>query len=215
LREIDRSVEELATAVEVPLEYIQEVIAGVRQLTPGRSDVYQRMTTFLRLGRNDLANCLPTEGGQGRATGPALPVRRLLLGLCETKTAERLEQRRAEHGAAELTGLCARLLYVAQGAVRRMLEDQAQLRLAAAECGRTYPAMRFHVLDFLDATPKTVTTDALNEFLTPRIAKWDVELETGVLRVVLQTSERRRAAKGRALFPSLAGAAQREAEETA
>jgi len=131
-------------------------------------------------------------------------VRRFLLGLCETKTAEELEQRRAKQGGEELTGLCQRLLDVAQGAVRRVLDDHTQLRLGAAECGRSYPDMRFHVLDFLDATPSTVTVRALNEFLTPRIARWDVDLETGVLRVVMRPSDRRRVPKGRALARALA-----------
>ena len=59
--------------------------------------------------------------------------------------------------------------------------------------------MRFQVLDFLDATPSTLTPSALNEFLAPHIARWDVELKTDVLRVVLRTSDRRRPPKGRAL----------------
>ena len=205
LQEINRSVEELAEAVEVPLEYIDEVIAGSRQPAPGRSDIYERMTSFLRVGRNDLSNCIPTEGVPARASGPGLQVRRLLLALCETKTAQELERRRAQHGGAELTGLCRRLLDVAQGAVRRILDDHVYLRLAAAERGRSYPAMRFQVLDFLDATPSTLTPGALNEFLAPHIARWDVELKTDVLRVVLRTSDRRRPPKGRALSSSATG----------
>ncbi|HUL04153.1 MAG TPA: hypothetical protein VLV16_13110 [Gemmatimonadales bacterium] len=201
LREMERTVDDLAAAVEVPIEYIEDVIAGVRQPALGRSDIYARMTSFLRLGRNDIANCIADEDAPVRAGVPGVQVRRMLLALCDTKKAEELEQRRAEHGGAELTGLCRRLLDVAQGAVRRILEDHARLRLAAAECGRTYPAMRFHVLDFLDATPGTVTLNALNEFLAPRIARWDVELETGVLRVVMRNADRRSAPKGRALSP--------------
>ena len=204
LQEINRSAEDLAEAVEVPLTYIDEVLAGSRQPAPGRSDIYERMTSFLRLGRNDLLKCVPTEGAPARASGPGPQVRRLLLALCDPETAEELEQRRTERGGAELMGLCRRLLDVAQGAVRRVLDDRIQLRLAAAECGRSYPAMRLQVLDFLDATPSTLTTSALTEFLAPRISRWDVELETGVLRVVLRTAERRRAPPGRALFPSLA-----------
>lgn len=209
LQEISRTAEDLAEAVEVPLEYIEEVIAGTRLPAPGRSDIYERITAFLRLGRNDLLNCVPPEGTPGRVSGPGPQVRRLLLALCEPKTAEALERRRAQHGGAEMMGLCRRLLDVAQGAVRRVLDDHIQLRLAAAECGRTYPDMRLKVLDFLDATPATLTVTALNEFLAPRISRWDVELETGVLRVVLRTWERRRASKGRALFPALATAGVR------
>jgi hypothetical protein len=204
LREINRSVDELAEAVEVPREYIDEVIAGVRQPVPGRSDVYERMVSFLRVGRNDLLNCLPTEHAPARPSGPGPEVRRLLLALCEPKTAEALERRRAEHGGGELAGLCGRLLEVAQGAVRRMFDDHVQLRLAAAQSGRSYPDMRLEVLHFLDATPGTLTPKALNQFLAPHIAAWDVDLATGVLRVVLRPADRRTPAKRRSLFPSLA-----------
>jgi len=206
LAEIKRTTEDLAEALEVPVTYIDELIAGQRHPLPGRSDVYERVTSFLRLGRNDLSTCLPPER-PARTSGPGAPVRRLLLDLCEPKTARALEKRRAQHGNAELMGYCRRLLEVAQGAVRRALDDHVQLRIAASECGRSYPAMRLELLDFLDATPATLTTRALNEFLVPRIARWDVDLETGVLRVVLRASERRRAPKARALFPALAAAA--------
>ena len=51
--------------------------------------------------------------------------------------------------------------------------------------------MRLRVLEFLDATPDTVTLDHLAEFVQPRIARWDVDLPTGVLRVVLRAQEPR------------------------
>jgi hypothetical protein len=191
LREINSSTEDLAEALELPTSYVEDVIAGSRPIAPGRSDVYSRMTSFLRLGRNDLRNCLPTEQSAPRTSGPGAEVRRMLLTLCEPTTADQLD-RRHQHGAAEFTDIVRRLLDVAQGAVRRVLDDHVHLRLAAMERGTTYPMLRLSVLDFLDATPATVTPDDITEFLAPRIARWDVELSTGVLKVVMATSERRR-----------------------
>jgi hypothetical protein len=75
---------------------------------------------------------------------------------------------------------------VAQGAVRRTLDDQIAVRLAAAERGSTYVDMRFKVLEFLDVTADALTAEDLAEFLRPRISRWDVDLETGVLRVVMR-----------------------------
>jgi hypothetical protein len=197
-----RSAEELAEAVEVPTEYIDDLIAGSREPPlPGRTDVYERITSFLRLGRRDLSACLPAERAGAGAAGPSAPgtqVRRLLLALCAPATAQELERRRARRGSAELVDLIRRLLDVTQGAVRRVLDDHIGLRLAAAERGSSYVAMRLKVLDFLDATPGTLTVGALTEFLQPRIALWDVELETGVMRVVLRPWERSaRPASGR------------------
>jgi len=195
LRELKRTSRELAEAVEVPPEYIDELIAGNRRPPlPGRTDLYERMTSFLRLGRNDLVNRARAERAtSGGRAGPGLQtdVRRVLLELCEPATAKQLERRRTKNSAAELTGILERLVGVTQGAVRRVLDDQIGLRLTATHSGRSYEVMRLRVLDFLDATPETVTIEHLNEFILPRIARWDVDLGTGVLRVVLRSQEPR------------------------
>jgi len=47
--------------------------------------------------------------------------------------------------------------------------------------------MRGKVLEFLDLTADTLTPEDLKEFVRPRISSWDVDLETGVMRVVLRT----------------------------
>ena len=51
------------------------------------------------------------------------------------------------------------------------------------------------MLEFLDATPDTLTTDDLTEFVQPRIARWDVNLETGVLWVAMRGHEPRERAR--------------------
>jgi hypothetical protein len=195
LRETERSAEDLAEAVQLPKEYIDDLIAGRRRPPrPGQTDLYERMTSFLRLSRNDLTLCATAER---EATEPKRrsvlkpTVRRQLLELCEPKTAEELEARRAEHGGAEQMDFIERLLEVTQGAVRRMLDDQIGLRVAAERYGGTYAAMRLRVLEFLESTPETLTTDDLARFLQPRVTLWDVDLETGVLRVVLRSQEPR------------------------
>ena len=195
LRETERSSEELAEAVQLPTEYIDDLIAGRRRPPkPGRTDLYERMTSFLRLSRNDLVLCARAERADtapARPSGPKANVRRLLLALCEPDTAQELEKRRARHGNAELVDFIERLLNVTQGAVRRMLDDRIGLRIAAKRSGGSYAAMRLQVLEFLDATPDTLTADDLAKFLRPRVTLWDVDLDTGVLRVVLRAQEPR------------------------
>jgi hypothetical protein len=206
LRELKRTSRDLADAVEVPPEYIDELIAGSRRPPlPGRTDLYERMTSFLRLGRNDLVNRARAERATPVARGGAgvhAEVKRLLMELCEPATARQLERRRTRTAAAELTGILERVVGVTQGAVRRVLDDQIGLRLSASHSGRSYEAMRLRVLDFLDATPETITMDHMVEFIQPRIARWDVDLRTGVLRVVMRAQEprerTRRPSSGRA-----------------
>ena len=199
LREVNRSREQLAEALEVPAGYLDELMSGTRRPPlPGRTDIYEKMTSFLRLGRNDLAACASAERADAaRAAIPAPEpgVRRLLLDLCEPGTARALERRRAQRGSAELAGFIQRLLDVTQGAVRRLLDDQISLRLAAGARGTTYLDLRLNVLEFLDATPDTLTTDDLTEFVQPRIARWDVNFETGVLWVAMRGHEPRERAR--------------------
>jgi hypothetical protein len=194
LKELKRTSKDLAEALEVPTSYIDDLISGRRRAPlPGRTDLYERMTTFLRLGRNDLVNRARAEraGSAAESAVPQAEVRKLLLELCEPATAKLLERRRSRAGWSELSSLLERVVGVTQGAVRRTLDDQIGLRLSASHSGRSYEDMRLRVLEFLDATPDTVTIDHLTEFVQPRIARWDVDLPTGVLRVVLRAQEPR------------------------
>ena len=194
LKELKRTSKDLAEALEVPTSYIDDLISGRRRAPlPGRTDLYERMTSFLRLGRNDLVNRARAEraGSAAESAVPQAEVRKLLLELCEPATPKQLERRRSRAGWSELSSLLERVVGVTQGAVRRTLDDQIGLRLSASHSGRSYEDMRLRVLEFLDATPDTVTIDHLTEFVQPRIARWDVDLPTGVLRVVLRAQEPR------------------------
>jgi len=195
LKEINRSAAELAEAAQVPADYLDDLIGGRRRPPmPGRTDIYERMTTFLKLGRNELAQCARAERAGSPPAGGAGPdaaIGRALLELCEPATARQLARRQGREGTAQLAQIVQRLLDVVQGTVRRVLENEVALRVAAAQRGSTYVAMRFRVLEFLDATPETLTASDLTEFVTPHIGLWDVDLETGVLRVVLRTEEPR------------------------
>lgn len=189
LTELGRTAEELAEAVEVPTDYINDLISGRRRPPrPARTDVYERMTPFLRLARNDLATCAHAErdaAGPVAALPPKPAVRRMLLDLCEPETAEKLRSAGGKRSNGQLAEYCQRLLDRTQAVVRRMLMDPMALRLAAQRSKATHMAMRMQVLDFLDATPDTLTTSDLTLFVRPWVAAWDVDFETGVLRVVM------------------------------
>ena len=195
LREVNRSAEQLAEVVQVPATYIDDLISGSRRAPlPARTDIYEKMTSFLRLGRNDLVSCARSERASAATSAPVGPdagVRRMLLDLCEPETAKVLEKSKGKRGKDDLVDFIQRLLDITQGAVRRLLDDQVSLRLAAGQRGLTYPALRLSVLEFLDATPETLTVADVTQFVQPRIARWDVDLETKVLRVALRGQEPR------------------------
>jgi len=192
LKETERTVEELAEAAEVPTEYITQLISGKRRPPlPARTDIYEKVTRFLGLGRNDLAMCATAERAASTkdVSGPdAEQIRAQLLALCEPETAQQLE-RRAKRDDAEMSDILGRVLGVVQGSVRRTLDDPIGLRIASAQSGVEFTMLRLRILDFLDSTPDTLSPENLINFVKPKISMWDVDLATGVLRVVLTPHE--------------------------
>lgn len=190
LTETQRSTTELAEAVDLPPRYVTDLMSGRRRPPlPTRTDVYDKMTRFLRLGRNDLAACATQEReAAGIDTqAPDADVQEQILAMCDEETATALK-RRARKGDAEIVDLMKRVLAVVQGNVLRSLDAQIPLRIAATRTGSSYPEMRMHVLEFLDASPATLTVTHLVDFVRPQIARWDVDLESGVLRVILRSA---------------------------
>src|SRR3989475_11522866 len=129
LREVNRSAAQLAGAVRAPSESTADLITGPRRPPlPARTDIYPKMTSFLRLSRNDLTACASAERAAMASTdapAPAAAVRRLVLDLCEPETARTLEQRLGKRANAELTGFVQRLLETPKGAVLRLFADQS------------------------------------------------------------------------------------------
>jgi hypothetical protein len=189
LKETKQSSEELARAIEVPGRYVHDLLVGSRRPpAPARTDVYDRMTRFLKLGRTDLVDCATAELADVPVDSapPATAVQDRLLDLCVGRTASRLRrQMRLEN--ASMVDLFARVLAVVQVKACRSLADQIPLRIAATRNGASYPEVRMRVLEFLDRTPATLTVDDLLEFVLPVIAEWDVD-ENGVLKVVLRAA---------------------------
>jgi len=197
LRELKRTPRELAEAVQVPETYIADLLAGRRRPpAPGRTDVYERMTKFLRLHRNDLSTCAGAERAgtslRGRRAGRRLDTRVLdaLLELCAPAKARPLARRLGSKHGPELEQLIVqRILEVTQGFVRRQLDDEVGIRVAANREGCSYLEMRMRLLEFLDTTPQSVTPADLDEFVRPQVGTWDLDLETQAMRIVLRTQD--------------------------
>ena len=85
--------------------------------------------------------------------------------------------------------IVGRLLEVAQGFVRRQLDDDVGIRIAASRDGCTYLEMRMKLMEFLDATPEGLTPEDAEEFVRPRIAGWNIDFETHAMRIVLRSQD--------------------------
>jgi hypothetical protein len=190
LRELKRTPRELAEAVKVSEAYMSDLVAGRRPPpAPGRTDLYVPMAKFLRLHRNDLPTCARVERAAD-STGQRRPdpvVWKLVLRLCEATRQRVLSRRLAKDGAELEAVIVGRLLEVAQGFVRRQLDDEVGMRVAATRDGRTYLDARMRLLEFLDTASDSLTAADCADFVLPRIAAWDMELETRAMRIVLRS----------------------------
>lgn len=196
LTELKRTPAELADAMQVPVTYVTDLLAGRRAPpAPGRSEVYGRMTKFLRLHRNDLPSCARAEWDAREATPrrPAAAVRTRLLELCDPARARTVQRRLAVRGGGVGVALeiliADRLLEVSKGFVRRQLDDEAGIRIAASREGCDYAQMRMRLIDFLETTADTLTVEDFENFVRPRIGTWAVDLDTGTMRIVLRSQD--------------------------
>jgi hypothetical protein len=194
LRELKRTPRELAEAVQVSEIYIADLVAGRRRPpAPGRMDVYAPMTKFLKLHRNDLPTCAKAErdGETKSKRRPNPEVRDQFLGLClDQARARNLGRRLSRKDGVMLERvIVGRLLEVAQGFVRRQLDDDVGIRIAASREGCSYLEWRMKLMEFLDATPEGLTPADSAEFVRPRIAGWEIDLDTHAMRIVLRSQD--------------------------
>ncbi|HJQ65231.1 MAG TPA: helix-turn-helix transcriptional regulator [Gemmatimonadales bacterium] len=189
LRELKRTPRELAEAVRVTETYIADLVAGRRRAPAPGSDVYVTMGKFLGLHRDDLPTCARAERAAERPGGRPLPeVRRIVLGLCDPQHARSLERRFARADGAELEWvILARLLEVARGFVSRQLDDEVGLRVSAGREGRSYLDARMRLLEFLDVVPDSLTAKDCEDFVSARIAAWEIDIESRAMKIQLRS----------------------------
>lgn len=194
LLELQRTPGQLAHAMQIPESYVTDLLAGRRRPpVPNRSDIYDRMTRFLRLHRDELAPFVPSPPPTG-LRGPRRPpagVRKALLALCDPARVRAVTRRLADQtgdGSLEIL-IVQRLLDVAQGFVRRQLADEVGIRVAAKREGCSHADVRLRLIDFLDVTPASLTMADHEVYVRPRIATWDIDLETHAMKIVLRAHD--------------------------
>jgi len=194
LRELGSEQRDLAAAAQVTESYISQLLTG-KKAPPAaeRTDIYDRMETFLRLPAGKLgtlADLVRMAALKRRLADPPAPlfreVRELILRKCSPQKAQPMRAmfEKEPFGALERL-VTQKLLDVAKRVTKQELNDENWLRLVARLTDTTYEEMRVTVLDFLETDVFNVSPENCATFLDPLIESWDIDFSTFAMEIVL------------------------------
>jgi transcriptional regulator with XRE-family HTH domain len=185
---------DLAAAAQVTESYISQLVTGKkRPPAPERTDIYERMETFLKLPAGELVRLAELERREALKRILAEPptplltgVRELMLRKCVTakRPSVRAIFEREPFGALEHL-VIQKLLDVVKKVAREELADEQWLRRMARIGRRSYTQMRVIVLEFLETEALSISADHCVTFLDPLIESWDIDLTTFAMEIVL------------------------------
>src|SRR5919197_1506123 len=157
LAELGCEQRDLARAAEVTESYISQLLTRKKAPpAPHRTDIYDKMDTFLQFPPGELARLADLQ-----------PIF-------------------AKQPFGELERLVThKLLDVVKNVAKEELGSETWLRRMARLSGRSYEQMRVIVLEFLDADIFTVSAEHCVAFLEPLLEAWDMDLTTFGIDIVL------------------------------
>lgn len=194
LKDLGLEQKDLAAAAQVTESYISQLLARKKAPpAPGRTDIYDRIGSFLGLPKGELsrlADLQRREDLKKKVADPPEPLfkafRELVLRKCEA--AKQLQMRevfeKEPFGALERL-ITQKLLDVAKRVAKEQLESEKWLPLAARLSGQGYEQMRVTILEFLDTDVFHVSAENCICFLDPLIESWDIDPETFGIEIVL------------------------------
>ena len=194
LAELGIEQRDLATAAQVTESYISQLLTGKKAPpAPERTDIYDKMETFLRLPAGKLATLAAlqrTDALKRKLADPPAPlfkdVRELILRKCDPSKQQPIRAmfEKEPFGALERL-VTQRLLDVVKRVTKEELDDENWLRLVARLTNRSYEQVRVTVLEFLEADIFNVSVENCVTFLDPLIESWDIDLATFGMEIVL------------------------------
>lgn len=184
----------LAEAAQVTDSYISQLLSRKKAPpAPERTDIYDRMETFLGLPAGKLtllADLQRKEALKRTLADPPTPlfkeVRELILRKCEPGNAQvvRAMFEKEPFGALERL-VTQKLLDVVKRVTKDELDDENWLRLVARLTGRSYPQVRVIVLEFLETDLFNISAGNCMTFLDPLIESWNIDLVNFGMEIVL------------------------------
>ena len=185
---------DLAAAVQVTESYISQLLT--RKKAPpavDRTDLYEKMNTFLRLPKGQLSAMVKTQRTEElkkKLADPPAPlfkeVRGLIIGKCVAANRGQIREIFEKQAFGELERLLTqKLLDVVKRIAKDELGNETWLRKVAGLIGRSYQEMRASTLEFLDTDVFNVSPDHCKTFLDPLIDSWQIDLKTFAIQITL------------------------------
>ncbi len=194
LKELGTEQRDLAVAAQVTDSYISQLLTGKKAPpAPERTDIYDRMETFLRLPAGKLAtlaDLVRTAALKRKLADPPAPlfreVRELILRKCAPGKAQPMRAMFEKEAFGALERLVTqKLLDVAKRVTKQELNDEKWLRLVARLADTSYEEMRVTALDFLETDVFNVSPENCVTFLDPLIESWDMDFAPFAMEIVL------------------------------
>ena len=185
---------DLAKAARVTESYISQLLTRKKAPpAPERTDIYDRMDTFLKLPPGEMARLADSQRKAelkrelGDEPAPLFSeVRALILRKCRPEREREVRAVFERQPFGELERLVTQtLLNVVKRVATAELQNDHWLRNVARLVRRSFEEMRVIVLEFLDTDIFHLSAEHCVSFLDPLIASWDIDLETFALEIVL------------------------------
>ena len=198
LEELELGQRDLAGAAEVTESYISQLLSGKRPPPlPNRTDIYDKLSRFLALPREELARLAAVQHHEAldrvwKETPPARfgPMRDLVLRKCRPARRERVRSIFDREPFGEIESLVTRTLIEAvRDEARRHARDESWLRSIAS--AGSYRRMRVRLIELLDSDPAASIGD-FSPFLDALIDWWDFDFVHFTVQVHLAGGTTRR-----------------------
>lgn len=185
---------DLAAAAEVTESYISQLLNRKKlPPAPDRTDIYEKMSRFLQLSNGELATLARAQRMDALRRNYEEPhgallkeTRKLILQKCVPDRQQQIRAIFERQPFGELERLVTRtLLDVISRVARVELDNEAWLHEVADLSGKTYAQMRVIILEFLDTDIFNISSADCISFLDPLLARWDIDLLTFDMEIVL------------------------------
>ncbi|MPY86838.1 MAG: XRE family transcriptional regulator [Luteitalea sp.] len=194
LKELGTEQRGLAEAAQVTESYISQLLTGKKvPPAPERTDIYEKMETFLRFPAGKLATLADLQRRdalKSKLADPPAPlfkeVRESILRKCVPGKERPIRAVFEKEPFGTLERLVTqKLLDVVKRVAKAELDDETWLRLVARLSERSYEQLRVNVLEFLETDVFNVSAENCVTFLEPLIESWDIDLATFAMEIVL------------------------------